>query len=102
MTALAGPPANLTLNLVGNNGVICIGKTWQITVSAVTDQYGNTVVGQAAAVSWSSANPGVATVSAAGLITAVAAGTDTVTAVAGSARALEIAFVTPVCGGSGG
>jgi hypothetical protein len=100
VTALAGPPATLTLNPVGNNGVLCIGNTWQSTVGAVTDQYGNAVVGQAATVSWSSSNAGIATVSTTGLITAVAAGTDTVTAVAGGATTFEVAFVTPVCGGS--
>ena len=59
-----------------------LGATVQLTAE-VRDQNGNVMAG--AAVTWSSGDGAVATVSATGLVTAVANGTATITATAGSA-----------------
>jgi uncharacterized protein YjdB len=59
-----------------------VGETSQLTAT-VKDQNGYTIGG--AAVTWSSADDGVATVSSSGLVTAVANGSTTVTATSGSA-----------------
>ena len=59
-----------------------LGATVQLTAE-VRDQNGNVMAG--AAVSWASSTAAVATVSASGLVTAVANGTATITATAGSA-----------------
>lgn len=59
-----------------------LGATVQLT-AAVRDQFGNAMTG--AAVQWSSSDPAVASVSASGLVTALAVGNVTVTASSGSA-----------------
>ncbi len=61
-----------------------LGQTQQLFPS-VSDQNGNSLAG--AAVTWSSSNNGVATVSSSGVVTATGAGTADVTATAGSASA---------------
>ena len=54
-----------------------VGQTTQLTAT-LKDAAGNVLNGRT--VTWSSSNPGVATVSAPGMVTAVAAGTTTITA----------------------
>ncbi|MCY3600395.1 MAG: Ig-like domain-containing protein [Gemmatimonadetes bacterium] len=73
-TAVAVSPAAAELN--------ALGATVQLTAE-VRDQNGQVMAG--AAVTWTSGSPGVATVNASGLVTAVGNGTATITATAGSA-----------------
>ena len=68
-----------------------LGATEQLTAE-VRDQNGNVMAG--AAVSWASSTAAVATVSASGLVTAVANGTATITATAGSASGTATVEVT--------
>ncbi len=74
-TAIAVTPATATVSL---------GRTAQLTAE-VRDQAGNVISG--AAVTWSSANPSIATVTGSGLVTAVAAGTTAITATSGALSA---------------
>ena len=71
-TTITVSPATTELN--------ALGATEQLTAE-VRDQNGQVMAG--AAVSWASSSAAVATVSAAGLVTAVANGTSTITATAG-------------------
>ena len=73
-TTVTVNPATTELN--------ALGATEQLTVE-VRDQNGQVMAG--AAVTWASSSAAVATVSAAGLVTAVANGTATITATAGAA-----------------
>ena len=68
------------------------GQTLQLTAT-VRDQNGNPMSGQA--VTWSSSDQAVATVSGTGLVTAVAAGTARVTASSGGASGFLDITVTP-------
>jgi hypothetical protein len=102
-TVTAGPGAltTLTLTLVGNNGVVCVGHTWQSTVSTATDLFGNAVVVSASALTWSTSNAAVATVSSGGLVTGVGGGSATITATDGGVQATEAVFGSAVCNGPG-
>ena len=72
------PPAVATVVVApANTPLVSLGETAQLTASA-RDASGNTLSGKT--FTWSSADAGVATVSAAGLVTAVANGTATVQA----------------------
>ncbi|MGI9628278.1 MAG: Ig-like domain-containing protein [Longimicrobiales bacterium] len=70
--------ASIQVNPLGDS--ILVGATTQLTAEA-RDAAGNPVGGQT--VTWSSSSDGVATVSAAGLVTGVSAGSATITASAG-------------------
>ena len=77
------PPTPTTITISPASATLqSLGETAQLTAS-VRDQNGQTMSG--VAVTWSSADPSVATVNASGLVTAVANGMATVTATAGSA-----------------
>lgn len=70
-----------------------LGATVQLSAQ-VHDQNGQTMAG--AAVTWSSGSTGIATVSAAGLVTAAGNGTTTITATSGSASGSATATVAQV------
>ena len=70
-----------------------LGATVQFSAQ-VYDQNGHTMAG--AAVTWSSSSTGIATVSAAGLVTAAGNGTTTITATSGSASGSATAAVAQV------
>ena len=70
-----------------------LGATVQLT-ARVYDQHGQAMAG--AAVTWSSGSAGIATVSAAGLVTAARNGTTTITATSGSASGSATATVAQV------
>ncbi len=72
------------------------GQTGQLS-AVVKDAAGNTLSGQT--VSWSSSAPGVATVLASGLVTAVAAGQATITGSAGGVTGTASVTVTSSSGG---
>ncbi len=79
------PPAPTPATVVvapGTTTLVALGRTVQLTAT-VRDQRGQTLSG--VSVSWSSSATGVTTVDAAGLVTAVANGSATITATAGSA-----------------
>jgi trimeric autotransporter adhesin len=81
------------------NPTVGIGLTQQLT-AAGTDSNGNALTLTAGTsctgttVCWSSATPGVATISTGGLVTGVSAGTSTITAASGTASATTTATVT--------
>lgn len=82
----SGPGPTLTIS--GYAGALTyVGATVQLSVAASG--------GSVAAVQWSSANAGIASVSAAGLVTAVAPGTTTISAQAGSSAASVSITVDP-------
>ena len=74
----AAPVATVLVTLP--NRVLALGQTTQAT-AAPADSFGNALAGRA--VTWASSNPGVATVSPTGLVTAVTQGTATITATSG-------------------
>jgi hypothetical protein len=76
-------PAQVSLN-TATVALTALGQQQQLSAS-ITDQDGNTLPPETA--SWSSSNPGVASVSQTGLVTALAPGSTQVTASAGSVSA---------------
>ena len=79
------PPAPVPTTVVvtpSTTTLVALGRTVQLTAT-VRDQRGQALAG--VSVSWASSASGVATVDAAGLVTAVANGSTTITATAGSA-----------------
>jgi uncharacterized protein YjdB len=66
-----------TVTVTPSTGSLFVGQTLQLSASA-KDSTGNTLTGRA--VTWSSASPTIATVSSQGLVTAIVAGTVSVTA----------------------
>ena len=87
-------PANITLD-PPSLSFNAIGQTQQLSPT-VTDQQGNAITD--AAVSWTSSDPEVASVSSSGVVTAAGSGSTQVTATAGSASAIAEVTVaqTPV------
>ena len=83
----AVPATQLTLDPVSVR--LAVGKTQALTLTVVPENATGTVV-------WSSSNPAVATVDETGNVTAVAAGTTTITAVLGTQTA--VATISVVCG----
>lgn len=88
----SGPEANLTVQISPANPQVIIGGTVRLTAT-VTSSSGAPVT---TAVSWSSANPLVASVSPNGTITGQGPGTVAVTARAGSGSAQAIVTVPPL------
>ncbi|GMR13991.1 MAG: hypothetical protein BMS9Abin29_2218 [Gemmatimonadota bacterium] len=80
--ALTVAQAAATVAVTPEDPIIAIGGT-QLLAAAVSDANGNPMAG--AAVTWSSADEAIATVDAAGLVTAVAEGSATVTGTSGNA-----------------
>lgn len=75
-------PTAASVTISGNDAAILPGGTLQLTARAATS---SGVVLSTAAINWTTSNAAVATVSSAGLVSAVAAGTATVSAASGSA-----------------
>ncbi|SVC43997.1 uncharacterized protein METZ01_LOCUS296851, partial [marine metagenome] len=90
-TTPATPVATSVTLTVTNLSFASLGQTQQLTAT-VQDQNGATMNG--ASVTWSTSATSVATVSASGLVTAVANGTATITATAGSANGTAAVTVT--------
>ncbi len=86
-------PALTTITVTPATASVVVGGT-QIFTAESKDQFGNAI---AATVTWSSSNPNVGNINAAGVFTAVAAGTATITAANGSISGTAILTVaTPV------
>ncbi|MDQ2932426.1 MAG: Ig-like domain-containing protein, partial [Gemmatimonadota bacterium] len=81
-TAAVSAGSVRSVSVTPSSVTLVTGATRQLS-AALTDGSGNPLTGQA--VAWSSSNTSVATVSSAGLVTAVRAGSATVTAAAGGA-----------------
>jgi len=79
-TPPAVTPVATSVLVTGGRATLAIGTTIQLT-AAVRDQQGRDM---AAPIAWSSGASSVATVSGSGLVTALAAGTTSITAVAGA------------------
>jgi trimeric autotransporter adhesin len=89
-TVTVTAPLVLTSISVGGGASVVAGSTLQLTAAPV-DQNGNAI---AATITWSSGATGIATVSNAGLVTGVAAGTAVITAASGSVSATTTITVT--------
>ncbi|MGQ0539515.1 MAG: beta strand repeat-containing protein, partial [Gemmatimonadaceae bacterium] len=76
--------AAASIAVVPASATVALGKTAQLTAE-LRDQAGNVLTGQS--VVWSSANPSVAGVNGSGLVTALAAGSTTITAASGALSA---------------
>ena len=86
------PPRPTTVTVApATTELTALGETVQLRVE-VRDQNGQAMAG--AAVTWASSSAAVATVSAAGLVTAAANGTATITATAGAASGTAVVTVT--------
>lgn len=93
VTAAPPPPAPVASVEVSPSSVsIVVGATAQITATP-KDANGNALIGRV--VTWASTNPGVASVSASGLITGVAAGQASVTATSEGISGTVTVTVTP-------
>lgn len=90
VTVLALPVA--VVAITPSTATVVFGGTYPLTV-ALTDSLGATLSGRT--VTWTSSNSAVATVSAAGLVTAVALGSTIVTATAEGRSATSLITVTP-------
>ena len=98
VTVTAPPPAPVASVTVSPTSVsLTTGGTQQITATT-TDASGNVLTGRT--ITWASANTGVATVTQAGLITAVGAGSTTVTATSEGKTGTVSVTVTPPAIGS--
>ena len=83
------PPASVTVS--PSSGTLTVGQT--VTLGAtVRDAAGNVIAG--AMVTWSSSDAAIATVSSSGVVSAVAAGTATITATSGTASGTATITVT--------
>jgi uncharacterized protein YjdB len=80
-----------------SSATVFIGRTTQLTAT-VRNTQGEVMTGQA--VTWSSSNNTVATVSTTGVVTGVASGTATITATSGGQSGTSTITVTPVPTGS--
>ena len=92
------PPKATSIQIVRTGGSVpftmtALGQTVQLT-ARVLDQHGDSMFGQT--VTWSSADQSIATVSATGLVTAVANGTTNVSATSGDATGSVAATVGQV------
>jgi uncharacterized protein YjdB len=74
-------------------GTVTVGQTLQLS-AAVTDDQGNVLTGRP--ISFTSGSPGVATISATGLVTGVAPGTTTITATSEGKTGTATVTVTPI------
>lgn len=89
---IGGTTVTITaVSIQPSSATLAVGQTIQMTASAVGTN-GAPVAGQV--VTWSSANSGVASVSATGLVTAVAPGTTTITGSCGGVTASASVTVT--------
>jgi len=86
------PPANAVI-VSPSTVALLVTQTQQLT-GTVTDAGGNTIPGQT--VTWASSNTGVATVNSAGLVSAVAPGTATITGTSGSVSGVSNVTVSLV------
>jgi uncharacterized protein YjdB len=86
-----GPPAVATVSLSPTSAQVEVGLTTQLTAS-VQDSKGNALSNP---VTWSSSATTVASVSATGVVTGVAAGSATITAVAGGKQGTASITVVP-------
>ena len=82
-----------TLAITPAQPTLFVGRTLQMSASA-RDAQGTALTGRA--VSWSTSDPMVATISAAGLVTAVAAGSATITAVVEGVEATTVLTLVPL------
>ena len=82
-----------TVRILPGSASLLVGQTQQLTATA-SDASGNALTGRV--VAWSSANPAVATISAQGLVTAVAAGSANMTALVEGRSATMTVTVTTV------
>lgn len=89
VTVTAVPAASVTVTPAATT--LIQGATAPLSAT-VKDAAGNVLVGRA--ISWSTSAPGVATVSATGVVTAIAAGNATITATSGSASGTANVTVT--------
>jgi uncharacterized protein YjdB len=87
---VAQTPANITLDPTSLS-FNAVGQTQQLSPT-ITDQRGNAITG--AAVSWTTSNPAVASVSSSGIVTAAGSGSAEITGTAGSASAVAEVTVT--------
>ncbi len=85
------PPANAVI-VSPSTAALLVSQTQQLTAT-ITDAGGNTIPGT---VTWSSNNPGVASVSATGVVTANAPGTATITGTSGSVSGVSNVTVSLV------
>ncbi|HWQ27573.1 MAG TPA: Ig-like domain-containing protein, partial [Dehalococcoidia bacterium] len=94
------PPPVATVTVQPSSLSLTVGQTAQLGV-VLKDANGNTLTGRT--VTWSSSNPSVATVSASGLVTAVEAGSATITATSeGKSGTAAVSVSGGGDGGSGG
>ncbi len=96
VTVVAATPASVAVQPAA--ATLSVGATVQLAAT-VKDGSGAPLSGLA--VTWASARPAIATVSAAGVVTAVAAGIDTVTATAGGVSGRAVVTVTAPAPSSG-
>jgi len=87
-------PTATSLKITPSTAAVGERSTGQLT-AVVLDQTGSPLASQPA-ISWSSAQPAVATVTSAGLVTGVAAGTATINAASGALTAAATVTVTPI------
>jgi hypothetical protein len=89
----SGPPPVSTVTVSGLSGNVSVGQSVQLTATA-RDAKGNTLAGKTA--TWTTASAAIATVSGSGLVTAVSAGTVTVTAsIDGKTGTVSVTVVPP-------
>ena len=92
--ASTAPIASVTLTPA--SGTVTVGNVQQLT-AILKDAAGNVLLGRA--VTWTSSNTGVATVSGTGLVTGVAAGSATITATSEGVRGTAAVTITAVSSG---
>ena len=85
-------PGVASISLSQLSATVAVGGTVQLSAT-IRDSSGNVI--QNAAVTWATSNPAVATVSTAGLVQAVGAGSATITASFGGTTGSAIVTVTP-------
>src|SRR4051812_48154167 len=88
--AVAQVPANITIK-PASLSLSAVGQTQQL-LATITDPRGNPITD--AAVSWTTTNPAVASVSSSGIVTAAGSGSAEITGTAGSASAVAEVNVT--------
>jgi uncharacterized protein YjdB len=92
VTLIVGPPNLVSITVVPNAASLSIGATQQLSATGIyTD---GSTQNFTASTTWASSNTNVIGVSSTGLVTAVAAGSATITATSGSASGTAILVVT--------
>ncbi|MGQ0646354.1 MAG: beta strand repeat-containing protein [Gemmatimonadaceae bacterium] len=91
--ATVGGQTATSVVIIPANPTLVAGGTAQL-VGEVRDQNGQKIPGQS--ISWSSANPGVASVSPSGLLSGISAGSATITATAGALSATATAVINQI------